>query len=325
MIARTFFAVMLLAFAVNCDKVEEMAQGLPTPPPETTTPVSVLTPLELKPDAELEIQFETIAEDARGTVGAAVVVLETGQAASLNANRNFAMQSVYKLPIAMAVLQQVDAEKVALDEAIGVTKDDFVRPGQRSLVRDENPNGTTLTVRELIRLSVSESDGTASDVLMRVAGGAPQVQAYLTATGIGDMAVKNLEKDFPTDWQIQYQNFATPNAAIALLRNLHEGNGISPANREMLLQFMTESPTGPNRLKGLLPKGTPVAHKTGTSGSRNGIQAATNDIGIVTLPDGRHMLIAVFVRDSAADEKTREAVIARIAKAAWDKFATVKN
>jgi len=74
----------------------------------------------------------------------------------------------------------------------------------------------------------------------------------------------------------------------------------------------------PKRLKGLLPPDTVVAHKTGTDGTRNGLTRATNDIGIITLPDGRHLEIAVFVKDSTADETTREATIARIAKAAFD-------
>jgi len=70
----------------------------------------------------------------------------------------------------------------------------------------------------------------------------------------------------------------------------------------------------------LLPKTTVVAHKTGTSGSREGVTAATNDIGIIYLPNGKDFAIAVFVSDSPADEKTRDAVIARIAKAAWDRW-----
>jgi beta-lactamase class A len=85
---------------------------------------------------------------------------------------------------------------------------------------------------------------------------------------------------------------------------------------------MTESTPGARRLKGLLPVGANVAHKTGTSGIENGITAATNDIGIITLPNGRHLAIAVFVADSPADEATREGVIAKIAKAVWEKFAT---
>jgi beta-lactamase class A len=81
---------------------------------------------------------------------------------------------------------------------------------------------------------------------------------------------------------------------------------------------MKDSPTGPHRIKGELPSGTVVMHKTGTSGSAEGLTNATNDIGLITLPDGRRLAIAVFVSDSSADEATRDAVIARIAKAAYD-------
>jgi beta-lactamase class A len=84
---------------------------------------------------------------------------------------------------------------------------------------------------------------------------------------------------------------------------------------------MAESRPGAKRLKGLLPAGTVVGHKTGTSGIENGITAATNDIRIVTLPNGKHLAIAVFVADSPADEATREGVIAKVARAVWDKWS----
>src|SRR5215469_13557678 len=88
---------------------------------------------------------------------------------------------------------------------------------------------------------------------------------------------------------------------------------------------MIESVPGARRIKGQLPAGTVVAHKTGTGGTRDGITSATNDIGIITLPDGRHLAVAVFVSDSAADDTTREALIARIAKAAWDWALSVRT
>jgi beta-lactamase class A len=81
---------------------------------------------------------------------------------------------------------------------------------------------------------------------------------------------------------------------------------------------MTDTASFPTRIKGLLPASTLVAHKTGSSGTENGMTAATNDIGIITLPDGRHLAIAVFVSDSKADASTRDSVIARIARAVWD-------
>lgn len=183
------------------------------------------------------------------------------------------------------------------------------------------PNGVEMSVGELMGFAISESDGTASDVLMKLAGGPQAVQAFLAEIEITEMVVLNSEKELGRDWQVQYRNWASPEAAVTLLRALHERRGLSEASQTLLLRLLTESKPGANRLKGLLPAGTAIAHKTGTSGTQNGISAATNDIGIITLPNGRHLAIAVFVSDSPADEATREGVIAKIAKAVWDQWS----
>jgi beta-lactamase class A len=230
------------------------------------------------------------------------------------------MQSVYKLPIGMATMAQVDAGRIKLDQKVHVGKEDFIGGSSHSPIRDKNPNGVDLSVRELLGWMLLESDGTASDVLMKLAGGPAAIQAYLSKLGIKDMIVLDPEKAFAQDHSLQYRNWATPAAAIALLTALQEHRELSQASQSLLLKLMSESVTGPRRLKRLLPAGTSVAHKTGTSGTDKGVTAATNDIGIITLPDGRHVVIAAFVSDSPADETTREGVIARTAKAVWDKW-----
>src|SRR5438128_6566897 len=293
--------------------------------PAHTTQSAVARQKQELQDAELQEQLQQIAAAARGKVGIAALALETGETVSVNSYDHFPMQSVYKLPIGMALMQQVDAGKVTLDQKVPVTKSDFVRRGQNSPIRDKNPNGAEITVTELLRYSISESDGTASDVLMKLAGGPGAVQAYLNELKITDMIVLNTEKEIGQDWQTQYRNWASPEAAVALLRALHERQGLSESSQALLLKLMIESTPGAKRLKGLLPAGTIVAHKTGTSGTQKGVTAATNDIGIITLPNGRHLAIAVFVSDSPADEATREGVIAKIAKAMWDKWSEQKR
>jgi beta-lactamase class A len=250
-----------------------------------------------------------------GRVGAASVIVEGGKILQLNARQKFPMQSVYKLPIAMAVLADGGAK---LDQIVHVDKSEYVRPGQHSPLRDEHPEGADVRVSELLRLAVEESDGSASDVLLRLIGGPETVMKYLRRIGISGITVRDTEKRIGEDWSVQYANWATPGSAVALLSALYQGRAASPPNRELLLQFMTETQTSQTRIKGLLPKGTLVAHKTGSSGFRNGVTGATNDIGIVTLPDGRHMAIAVFVSDSKAGDATRDAVIAKIARTAWE-------
>jgi beta-lactamase class A len=202
-----------------------------------------------------------------------------------------------------------------------VEPSDFVRPGVRSPIRDDFPNGGEFTVRELIAVSIAESDGTASDVLMQIAGGPGSIEDYLHRLGISDMYVRDSEKDIFKDWDTQYRNSASPRATVDLLRALHSGGGISEESRRELLYVMEESGPGGRRIKHLLPKETTVAHKTGTGGNQNGIAAATNDVGMITLPSGHHILLAVYIADSSADIATREKIIAGIAKAAWDRWS----
>lgn len=331
-------AVALVSFGISL--IGCRGGVIPDTEVPTTLPIPVATPLaklEYKRDGELEKQFAEIAKAAGGKVGVAAVVLETGEAAFLNEDERYPMQSVYKLPIAMAVMDQIRLGQFDLDENIGVTKEDFVRAGMRSPLRDANPNGGEFTIRELIRLSLVESDGTASDVLMRLVP-AVEVQSFLTQIGVRDMKVVHTTKEYGSEWNLQYDNWSTPVAAVELLRHLcsqssrirseecsdgrprHEPETFAEEISDFL-STMADSIPGAKRLKGLLPRNTIVAHKTGTGGTQSGITGATNDIGIITLSNGKHIAIAVFVSDSPADEKTREATIAKIAKAAWDRWS----
>lgn len=256
--------------------------------------------------------FEPIAATAGGHVGVAVRLVETGESYSFHGREHFPMQSVYKLPIAMAVLRA----NLPLDRPVHIAKRDLVPAALHSPIRDEHPAGDfDMPLREVIRYAIAESDGTASDVLLRLAGGPDRVTAFLRSLGVDELVVATSEMEMSREVHVQYRNWSTPEAMVQLLTKL------SPEHDALLLKWMVESTPGPKRIKGLLPAGTIVAHKTGTSGTDSGITRATNDVGVVTLPDGRHLSIAVFVSDSPADVPTREEVIAKMARVAWDRFA----
>lgn len=291
-------------------------------------------------------QIEEIAKESKGKVGVSAVLIETGETVGINRSERFAMQSIVKLPISTAVLRQVELGKLTRDQKIAIAKAEMVPGGMRSPIRDKNPNGVEMSVQELIKFAISESDGTAADVLQRVAGGATGVQSYIDSMNTIGMEVKWSHKEFSKDWNWQYENFATPDAAVGLLLQIFKGTkerspnrkaknsgqetgaaqpnfveyGVSKENAELLLKFMTESNNPAGRIKGLLPPGTVVAHKTGTGGTRDGMTSATNDVGIITLPNGNHIAIAVFVGDSSGDQKTRERAIAKITRAIFDKW-----
>ena len=273
------------------------------------------------PPTDLKEQMNEIARSSQGRVGAAILLLESDKSFELNGNERFPMQSVYKLPIAMAVLDRVDRGSLKLEQKVRVEKSELVPAKLHSPLRDKYPRGDVeVTLRELLHYNVSDSDGTACDALLRIIGGPKEVSKYLLGIGIKEIVVADTEMEMSKSDTVQYRNWATPKGAIALLKLLHEGKVLSAQSRELLTKLMIETPTGPRRIKGLLPRGTIVAHKTGTSSTVNGITAATNDIGIISLPNGKHLAVSVFVSDAKANLETREGVIARIAKSAYDAF-----
>ncbi|MEO8430966.1 MAG: class A beta-lactamase [Acidobacteriota bacterium] len=267
----------------------------------------------------LQDRMARIAEPAGGRVGASALLIETGERASTNGDARFPMQSVYKVPIAMAILRRVDRGTLSLDARTPVLAADLAPPRVHSPMRDRFPRGGRLepTLEDLLRATIVDSDGTASDLLLRLVS-PDEVTRFLREIGISGLTVATSEAGMSRSEDVQYRNWATPDAAADLLALLEKGRVLSGESRSALLGWMRATPVGPGRLRGLLPPGTDVAHKTGSSGTVGGMDRATNDAGIVTLPDGRHLAVVVFVSDSRADQAAREGVIAGIARAAWD-------
>lgn len=266
----------------------------------------------------LHAQFEVIARGTSGNLGIYASIIETGEAASYNGDKHFPMQSVYKFPIAMAVLDRVDKGQLRLDQMIQVGKDEYIPIGGHSPIRDKFPEGIEMKLSELIEYNVAQSDGTACDVLLRLLGGTEAANQYVHKLGVKDIAIATTEMIQVANDTIQYRNWVTPRAMSDLLTIFYTKDILSKESKAFLLKLMTESPTGPKRLKGFLPTGTIVAHKTGSSGTYNGLARATNDAGIITLPNGKHLAVSVFLSDSYAEYSDRELVIAKVAKAAYD-------
>jgi beta-lactamase class A len=275
----------------------------------------------------LQAKVAVIAKDAHGTVSVACLLPGTTLNCDLNPHRHSPMQSMFKYPLALTVLHLADTGKLFPDqrpeESVNVILDRKVRflpedriPNAYSPLRDRHPNANVdVTLRELIQLAAGQSDNGAEDTFLRIVGGHAIVQSYIRSLGVTAFQLIDTERDLDRDESLQYRDWIEPAAAVKLLERLVHNPPISPAANAFLVETLTASVTGPNRLRAGLPTGTTLAHKTGSSGTHGGITAATNDMGLITLPDGRKLAIAVLVTDSPADEATREGVIASIARA----------
>ncbi len=266
----------------------------------------------------LQIGIEKVIADKKAEVGVAVCGMGSKDTLSINGDRYFPMISVFKFHIALTVLDKVDKGVFALDQKLFVRRAELL-DNTWSPFRDKYPNGdVSITLEEALQWMVVHSDNNLCDVLIRFVGGTEVVSDFIHSP---DFVIKNNEEDMHKDWESQFVNTTTPLAAAVLLKRFYEGELLSKENTAVLYRMMVQTTVGQKRLKAKLPTGTEVAHRTGSSfTSEEGVTGATNDVGIVKLPNGQYYTIAVFVHNSSERPDATEQVIADISKVVWDYF-----
>ena len=271
----------------------------------------------------LRQKIEKITLTSKGKVGVAVLNLDNKDTLTFNGFSHMPMQSTYKFPLALAILDQVDKGRFTLNQKIYITKKDML-PNTMSPLTEKYPNGNVdIKLSELLQYTVGKSDNNGCDILFRLIGGPVKVNNFIHSLGVKGISIVATEEQMHKNWNTQFTNWCEPYAMTQLLEVFYQGEHLSKSSNTFLKKLMTETTTGLKRIKGLLPEGTIVIHKTGTSDTNDkGITAATNDAGIVTLPDGKHFAIVVFVTNSPENQNNREKVIAEITKAVWDYYIT---
>jgi beta-lactamase class A len=271
----------------------------------------------------LRQHIKQITASTNAVVGVSIVGNNGKDTIAVNAERHFPMQSVFKFHIALTMLSEIDKGNFSLDQKIKIQKKDLV-PEIYSPIREKYPKGTTLTIAEILKYMVSQSDNIGCDVLLRLLGGPQFVENYFLNNKFKDISIKINEEVMQNNWDLQFQNWTTPKAANQVLASFYSNSQklLSQKSHDFIWKIMRETSTGLDQLKGKLPEGTVVAHKTGWSGRNKttGITAAVNDIGVVFLPNGQHFFISVFITDSKDDKPKNAKIIADIAKATWDYF-----
>lgn len=271
----------------------------------------------------LQEKIAAMIEGHQAVVGVVIENADATDTVAIAPDEAFPMQSVYKFPIALAVLDRVEKGELSLSQPITVTRDEL-RPDTWSPLRDKYPVGKTVRIplAEIVRTTISESDNNGCDILLKLAGGPEKVTAWLRQHGIDGMTVATTERTMHSDWNIQYKNRTTPAAATALLRLFHEKKLPGPATYPLLYAAMKNAMLAPERLRSGLPDGADLIHKTGTSLAFYRKQGMTlNDIGII-LPDGKPVYISVLVYRCKEPRARAEKMIAAIARTTWEHFTT---
>lgn len=300
----------------------------------------------------LNDQVTAAAQTPAGKVGVAAIDLDTGATVTVNGDQRFPMASVVKVAIAAAWLDGVDrglwslTTMYPLDEAMRVRSDG---------ITDTLPHpGVALSGANLVELSVTVSDNTATDMLLKAVGGPAAVTRWLNSKNIRDQRVDRsiarllidvsghtpdpaladgpaLATFMPVEpWRTDSEKWpvnaafdtdprdsTTPLAMARLLARLHKGELLQAPTTRFLFEVLARTSTGAKRVKVALPAGTPWAHKTGT------LPGISNDVGVLTLPNGHRVALAVLSYGEP-DPAKRDARIAEVGRVVFEGFAAQK-
>jgi beta-lactamase class A len=284
-----------------------------------------------------------------GRVGIAVKSIDEGWEVGWKAGELYPQQSVSKLWVSMAALDAVDRGRLSLDDRVTLTRDDLTVFHQpiRSLILGRGAYTTTLG--DLMFKAITTSDNTANDKVMRTAGGASAVRAMISNKKLGAIRFFNGERALQSRiaglvWTPSYSignaffearnalpmavrrsafnryiedpyDGAAPQAIVNALARLKRGELLSPESTRKLLWIMSNTHTGPNRLKGGLLPGWTLNHKTGTGQELGGVQTGYNDIGILTAPDGKSYAVAVMIKKTSTPLPVRMTLMSNLTRA----------
>ena len=256
---------------------------------------------------------------ASGAETAAVAFrdLQTGRELLLDPDASFHAASTMKVPVMLDVYREAREGRLSIDERLAV-KNEFksiadgstfsVSPADDSEQTLYRKIGSTESVRELLRLMITESSNLATDIIIERVG-AQRVMELMRRMGASGIRVLRGVEDGKA-FERGLNNTTTARGLLILLRAIAEGRAVSrAASKEMndilLAQKFNEGiPAG-------LPAAARVAHKTGS------ITKIEHDAAIVYLPGRKPYVLVVLVR-GIAEEARAHKLIADISRAVYE-------
>jgi beta-lactamase class A len=291
--------------------------------------------------------FQPIADRvAPGRLGVAVQDLGTGQIISFNGEARFPLQAVFRAPLGAAVMAEVEAKRLRLDDTLLIEDVDLSPPPGG--LADTWSGPTTYTVQDLLERAVVQDDNTAADILLKRAGGPGAVTAWLQGRKVMGVDIDRYQRElqpeslglasFRADWKGEAayraaldkvapvdrsrairayladpRDTATPMGMLRFLEAMNQAELLGPESRGQLGQMIRRIP-GDGRLGAALPDGARLTHIPGTARRDLGFTPVVNDVGVYTLKDDRKFAVVVFVAGSPLPVAEQEKAIADVGR-----------
>lgn len=267
--------------------------------------------------AELKKELTAIADSAKGDVGIALIY--DGDTLTVNNDAIYPMMSVFKLHQAVALCRMFEENGTSLDSVMTLRRSELDPDTWSPMLKDHSDEEISLPMRRLLEYTLIESDNNASnEMFVRLMSPAACDSVIAGIIPRGSFEIRFNEAEMQADHSRAYSNRTSPLGAAILIDRLFTDTLVGKDYQDFIKSALMRCQTGPDKISAALSEreGITIGHKTG-SGYRddNGRLAASNDVAFITLPDGRHYSLAVFVKDFDGTDAESAATIARISAA----------
>ncbi|WP_374599410.1 class A beta-lactamase [Brevundimonas sp.] len=246
------------------------------------------------------IDLSALERHNGGRLGYVAVDAGTGRSLGWRGDERFVYCSTFKMYLAAAILMRVQAGQERLDRAIPINSADMVSHAPVT----EPAIGSSLTVEQLMKGTVEVSDNPAANILLKAMGGMEPMQAFYRSLGDTSTRADRFEPEMNRlDGD---KDTITPAQSVANMQRLFldPATPLTAESQTRLLRWMTDTPSGMDRLKGGVPSGWRVAHKTGTGG-----YGPTNDIGLIYPPNGKPIVVAAYYHATPETSNAQNAAV----------------
>lgn len=278
-----------------------------------------------RPSQSLENRLKEAIDGKKAEIGIAVIAGK--DTITVNNDAEYPMMSVVKLHQALATSDYLYSNGLDLNDTIHISKKEL-KDNTYSPLRDKYPNGNIdITYAKLMEYTLQQSDNNACDILFRRTADLCRTDSFIRTLGIDKFAISVNEDDMHVNPKLCYSNWTTPLEAAKLIDAAFTREIVPNPYLSFIRSTMSNCTTGKDRLPFPLEgKDASIAHKTGTSDrDADGILTAINDVGYISLPDGRHYSIAVFVKNSQESDSETAGIIAEISEIVYDYICMKQN
>jgi beta-lactamase class A len=258
--------------------------------------LSAVTAVALATGAEAaeraESALKNIQKRIGGRLGVHVLDSQSGKRFGLDENSRYAMASTFKVALAAALLWQIDRKAFTLENRIHIDKSQLLLNSPAVEVK-LMASADAMTVRELLAAAVTQSDNAATNVLLRAMGGPSMVTEFFRTIGDHVSRLDRYELELNSNVVDDPRDTTTPRSMVDSMLAIFTRDVLSITSRALLIDWMTASKNGLDRVRAGLPKSWNGGDKTG-----NGDNGAINDIVVTYPPNRRPIFIAVYMSES---------------------------